>query len=212
MRWFDLPEWMAGDFPSGDGVTVECDQGGPRNSGDEGGGGGGAGGSGQTSPIQQIKKDFYQKYGKIYNECLKEVMKKDTPNEQTLDNSPVAIGQALGIRSGTIVAPSKNYDGAVVLNSLLIENYGLPYKLMRPSPDNPYPGAITDEETLFTYGHESANLLDAKKNPKGKMVNGKRELGRTYGDPNNDDPDTGRQVEDCMKAKIKSAAATTPAN
>jgi len=161
-----------------------------------------SGGGNRWGSGDDIKKDFYDKYGKIFNECLKEVFKKDAPVEQTLKNSPTVIGEPIGGKAGTIVAPSKNYDGAIVINSLLVRNYGLKYKLYGPSPENPFPAeSITDEETLITYGHELANLLDARKNLKGKMVDGVRELGRTYGNPDADDPDTGQAVEDCMKRK-----------
>jgi hypothetical protein len=52
MRWFDLPEWEAPDFPVGDGVTVDCGSGGHGPSDGGGGGGGGGGGDDPVTPAQ----------------------------------------------------------------------------------------------------------------------------------------------------------------
>ena len=63
-----------------------------------------------------------------------------------------------------------------------------------------------DSMVMFTYGHELANLLDYRMNPKGK--NGKPP-GFVYGTPGIDpttnrrrDADTGQAMEDCMKKRL----------
>jgi hypothetical protein len=131
------------------------------------------------------------------------VFKKDAPPEQTIENSPETYATRLGIKSGAIVVPNKNQNGAVLIHSILVSNYGLNVTQYPPGtgPDD-YKGAITDSETLFTYGNETANLLDAIKNPKGKKVGRTIYHGITYGDSQNSDPDTGQAVENCMRTKL----------
>jgi hypothetical protein len=67
-------------------------------------------------------------------------------------------------------------------------------------------GDLMDFETLMTYGHETANLLDNRENLKGQVVGGVRQFGRAYGNPNHPrDKDTGQAVEDCMKLEVANA-------
>jgi hypothetical protein len=62
---------------------------------------------------------------------------------------------------------------------------------------------------MIIYGHELANLLDYRLNPKGK--NGRRP-GQVYGSPSIidpatgklTDPDTGQAMENCIKRKLGS--------
>jgi YD repeat-containing protein len=162
--------------------------------------------------IDTIKKDFYKQHGKIYNECLKEVFGKDAPVEQTLENSPLTVqstnqrmkditgNQKAKVIAGTITPPNKkDPDGAVHILADFVNNYGLVDKI---EIEGDKYDVVT--QTMMTYAHETANLLDARKNPKGKKVNGtERKPGYVYGDPNDaHDKDTGQAVEKCMIRKI----------
>ena len=66
--------------------------------------------------------------------------------------------------------------------------------------------SANDALALMTSGHELANLLDHRINPKGKYG---RPPDQVYGSPsildpatgNPTDPDTGQAMENCMKRK-----------
>jgi len=154
----------------------------------------------------QIQQDFYNgDYGKLFNECLGEVFGKDAPASQTLGNAPRLItsesSQTLKTKSGAetrgtvigiIVPPKKGNGGAIEISEGQAYFYGT--------------NAANDAIILMTYGHELANLLDYRINPKGK--NGKRP-GQVYGSPSiidpitgyPTDPDSGQAMENCMKRK-----------
>jgi hypothetical protein len=145
----------------------------------------------------EIKKDSYEKYGDILNQCLKEVFGKDAPETQTKENAPTLItietSNTLKTRTkfkghgnvvGTIDIPQKGKAGAIKIAEEIAVHYG--------------PLSAYEFETLITYAHELANLLDYRRNPKGK--DGKQP-GFVYGKPGSD-PDTGQAVEECMKKKL----------
>ena len=98
---------------------------------------------------------------------------------------------------GTVVGtidPPKNGKGGVVK---IAEEFAVHYG----------PLSAYQLDVMMTYGHELANLLDHRINPKGK--NG-RLPGQVYGSPSiidpttgkRTDPDTGQAVENCMKRKL----------
>ena len=146
----------------------------------------------------EIKKDFYENYGRIFNDCLKEVFGKDAPETQTLDNAPKLITietsttlkttsrfRGHGTVIGTIDPPKDGKGGAVKIAEEFAVYYG--------------PTSAYQLEVMMTYGHELANLLDYRKNSKGR--DGKPP-GSVYGKPGAD-TDTGQAVENCMRGKMK---------
>jgi len=167
----------------------------------------GFGGQGTRDQGAKIKKDFYDsKYAQAFDECQQEVFGKDAPGEQTLENAPTLnvsetaatlktrVGShTRGTVVGTIIPPKKGKGGGIEIAEENAYIYGF--------------GGANDELVMMIYGHELANLLDMRMNPKGK--NGKR-AGEVYGRPGAapapgepHDPDSGQAMEDCMTRKLQ---------
>ena len=163
----------------------------------------------QGENADKIQKDFYSgKYGKAFNDCLGNVFGKDAPAAQMLANAPelntAETSETLKRRTGaetkgTVVGtiiPAKNGKGeGIRISEGTAYFYGTT--------------GANDDLVLIIYGHELANLLDYRINPKGK--NGKPP-GQVYGKPSimdpptgkRTDPDTGQAMEDCIKGKLAS--------
>ncbi len=163
----------------------------------------------QGENADKIQKDFYSgKYGKAFNDCLGEVFGTDAPAQQTLANAPKLNTEESsetlkrrtgtetnGIVVGTIIPPEKGKGGGIRISEWGAFVYGT--------------NAADNDLVLIVYGHELANFLDYRINPKGK--NGKPP-GQVYGKPSTidpitnhqTDPDTGQAMEDCIKGKLKS--------
>jgi len=180
-----------------------------------------------VSPVQQddenvdkIKKDFYGNLGKLFNNCLKKVFVKKAPPEQTLANSPltfvnfssVALSQRAGVTEGRVAGSiSPPPLASILLASEMVDIYGQGL----PNPIRKKTKGENDFDTLITYGHELANLLDAKMHGETSItIKGKEHkgFGLKYGkaDDPSGDPDTGQQVQNCMLQELTKIPSVLP--
>jgi len=132
-----------------------------------------------------VKKEFYERYGQLFNDCIKQVFGKDAKNvpKQSLRNAPRLVAtlnrKQVGAISGGGLA-----DGSS-------DNRKGPYGTVYISREGYNAGTSNTLQFIFgTFAHETANLLDYRLNFTDS---------RTYGNPSDRiDTDTGAAVERCM--------------
>jgi hypothetical protein len=165
---------------------------------------GSGGGGGLRLTPQNIKKLFYLLYGKMLNDCIKDVFGADAANvpTQTLQNAANL---------------NANYNG-----SQLSKAFGFPNIVGENIPTNGPNGTVYIASGKFhangpnelnfifgTFAHETGNILDEKLNPSG--TTGGQGYGKTYGDPHDPyDQDTGAQIEECIFGALQSIYGPYP--
>lgn len=141
---------------------------------------------------RRVKKDFYERYGAILNNCIKQVFGKDARRipVQTIKNSPILDSTLTGRQIGNL-GPGGSPSGS---NSPFKGKYGTVY-LRKEFYLSKLP--YTMEWIYGVYAHELGNILDSRLHPNDNV------LGMNYGNKNDPfDLDTGAALERCMFGTI----------
>lgn len=150
------------------------------------------GGGGHRTP-KQVKDDFYSKFKKKLNGCIRSVFGNDAPSipAQTRKNAPILdatkneseVGSVSGV-SGAAGSNDPNHGphGTVFVAKEIYNSKG-------PNATNAIYG---------TFVHELGNILDERLHPNSPTY------GRDYGNPQaTDDTDTGAALEKCLFGSLQ---------
>src|ERR1043166_5588519 len=158
-------------------------------------------------PIDYAKRYAYEKYGAIFNDCLRKVFKKafEKVGEQTLANSPELRTDFTGEQLSARLKEAQANAHLEVTKDLYITglndpNYGS-YGAVAVAQQNyngtrgarlPLAGVVRD--IAMIYFHETANIL-SQRATQSEFTFGKKGY----------DADSGHQVEECMTNKLAKA-------
>ncbi|MFL6207478.1 MAG: RHS repeat-associated core domain-containing protein, partial [Pyrinomonadaceae bacterium] len=145
--------------------------------------------TGSNRNPRDVKREFYDKYGKAFNDCIEKVFKKDAKRvpQQTLRNAPVLDATQNRKQVGAIAGRGGTADGTVDAFKGRNGTIYIASEVFNGNTPN------TMNAIFATYAHETANKLDIRLNW------GKANAGWTYGNPKDTwDTDTGAAVERCL--------------